>query len=341
MPIAPGDVPVIDIAGAEGPARDRIARQIDDALTRFGFLQIVGHGVPDDVIERMRAACDAFFARELADKLRCLPPDPSVNRGYAPQGTEALSYSLGADAPPDLFEAFNLGPEDMPASVLAHPRAAEFFPDNVWPDDMPDFRAALLEYFVSVRALAHRVTSLFATALGLPEDFFEARTDHSTDVLRVINYERRPSDGPPLPGQNRMGPHADYGIVTVLCADPVPGLEIVAPDGEWRPVVPEPGAFVLNIGDLLAQWTNDRWRSTLHRVVPPSGDGPAKRRSAAFFHDGNHDALVECLSTCCSEDNPPRYAPVLAGDHLAAKVIGPRTLSVSEAVSTAGDRPIR
>src|SRR5690606_29896337 len=140
------------------------------------------------------------------------------------------------------FEAFNLGPEDMPASVLAHPRAPDFFPGNVWPDDMPAFRDALLEYFVAVRALAHRVTGLFATALGLPGDFFEARTDRSTDVLRVSTYERGATGGPPRPGQYRMGPPSDSCIVTVLGADPVPGLEIVGPDGTWQSVVPEPGA---------------------------------------------------------------------------------------------------
>jgi isopenicillin N synthase-like dioxygenase len=137
-----------------------------------------------------------------------------------------------------------------------------------------------------------------------------------------------------------MGAHTDYGILTVLYADRVPGLEIVGPDGEWHGVVPPDDAFLVNLGDLLAEWTNDRWRSTLHRVVPPprGTQGAAIRRSIAFFHDGNHDALIECLPTCCSADNPPRYPAVVAGDHLMAKLLGPRTLTASDAVSTAGDR---
>ena len=138
-----------------------------------------------------------------------------------------------------------------------------------------------------------------------------------------------------------MGAHTDYGIITILYADPVPGLEIVAPDGTWRSVLPEPGALLVNLGDLLGEWTNDRWRSTLHRVVPPPRSvlGPAKRRSVAFFFDGNHDALVECLPTCVSAENPAKYPPVLAGDHLMAKLLGPRTLSTSEVtVNTATDR---
>jgi isopenicillin N synthase-like dioxygenase len=137
-----------------------------------------------------------------------------------------------------------------------------------------------------------------------------------------------------------MGAHTDYGIVTVLHADQVPGLEIVGPDGDWHGVVPPDGAFLVNLGDLLAQWTNDRWRSTLHRVTPPPSmvDGPAVRRSMAFFHDGNYDAVIECLPTCASPDNPSRYPPVVAGEHLMAKLLGPRTLTASEATSTAGAR---
>jgi isopenicillin N synthase-like dioxygenase len=124
-----------------------------------------------------------------------------------------------------------------------------------------------------------------------------------------------------------MGPHTDYGIVTILYADRVPGLQIRS-DNAWHDVMPEAGCFLINLGDLTAQWTNDRWRSTLHRVLPP--EAGAERRSVAFFHDGNYDALIECLPTCTSDSNPPRYAPVVAGEHLMAKLMGPRTLQASQ-----------
>ncbi len=140
----------------------------------------------------------------------------------------------------------------------------------------------------------------------------------------------------------RMGAHTDYGMVTVLYADPVPGLQIVGPDGHWHDVVPEPGALVVNLGDMTAQWTNDRWRSTLHRVVPPTSsvDGPARRRSVALFFDANYDAIVECVPTCTDADHPRRYPPVVAGEHLMAKIMGPRTFVPTDAVHTTGDRPV-
>ncbi|MCB0994368.1 MAG: isopenicillin N synthase family oxygenase [Acidimicrobiales bacterium] len=330
------DVPVIDLSEVDHD-RDGVAAAIGSACETVGWFQVTGHGVPQAVIDRMLGAADDFFALDLHEKRRSLPPDPSVNRGYAPPGTESLAYSQGEHAPPDLFEAFNLGPDHVEPELRAHPEGGRFFPPNVWPGAPVGFRAAMVDYFAEVRALAHRLTGLFAIALDLAPDFFESRTDHSTDVLRVIRYERRPGTPAPTPDQAGMGAHADYGIVTVLYADDVPGLEIVAPDGTWTPVRPAPGAYCANIGDLLAQWTNDRWRSTLHRVVPPTDDHPL-RRSAAFFHDGNFDAVVECLPSCVSAQNPARYEPVLAGEHLVAKVIGPRTFSSSQATSTAGDR---
>jgi isopenicillin N synthase-like dioxygenase len=124
----------------------------------------------------------------------------------------------------------------------------------------------------------------------------------------------------------------------VLYAEPVAGLQIVAPDGDWIDVMPADDALVINLGDLTAQWTNDQWRSTVHRVVPPSVSGPAVRRSAAFFLDGNWDALIECLPTCTSATDPPRYPPVTAGDHLMAKLMGPRLLRASDATDTSGNR---
>jgi len=333
-------VPVVALGAFDAPSR------VDAACRDVGFLSIVDHGVPARVIDRMLAATDAFFALPIEEKLRLQPPSPDVDRGYAAKGSEGLVYSLGADeAPPDLFEAFNIGPDRWPAGDPVYERERHrVFAPNLWPEHptTSDLRPALVAYFEELRLLAHRLTDVLAIALGLPADFFEDKTDHCTETMRVNHYQRDPGEPDPLPGQQRMGAHTDYGILTILYADPVPGLQIVGPDGGWHDVQPAEGAFLVNLGDLLAQWTNDRWRSTLHRVVPPPRGvhGPAVRRSVAFFHDCNYDALVECLPTCCSTADPPRYPPVIAGEHILAKLLGPRVLAASEATTTAGDRPI-
>jgi len=335
-------VPVIDISRwGDGPAAQaEVAAAVDHACRTVGFLQVTGHGVPDAVLASTLDALDGLWDLPEEAKAAWRSPSAEINRGYAPLGDESLSYSLGVDAPPDLFEAFNIGPDVVPDEPAYQVERHRFFAENIWPAETPSLRPALVAYFDEVVSLAHRLTTIFARALGLPDGFFEAFTAHSTDTLRAINYVRRPGSPDPLPGQLRMGAHTDYGIVTVLWADPVPGLQIVGPDGAWHDVLPAPGALLVNLGDLLAEWTNDRWRSTVHRVVPPPAgiDGPSRRRSIAFFHDGDHDALVEVLATCTSEDDPPRYAPVLAGEHLMAKLVGPRNRELSTATSTLGDR---
>lgn len=326
-------VPVIDLSSASAPS------ELDEACSTVGFFQIAHHGVPDDVVEDMLDAAGRFFDLPDEDKARCAPPSMSVNRGWSPLGKESLAYSLGVDAPPDLFEAFNTGHEVDGSDPVHAAQRADFFAPNIWPD-VDGFRDAFVTYFDTMAALSHRLTTSMASALDLDPDFFETCSTHSPDVLRVNWFRREEGAPPPLPGQQRMGAHTDYGVLTILYADRVPGLEIVAPDGAWAAVQPEPGCFLVNLGDLLAQWTNDRWRSTVHRVAPPAGEGPCFRRSAAFFHEANADALIEAIPTCVSEDRPALYAPVTAGDHLLAKLKGSRELEKSTAASTLGDRSI-
>lgn len=335
-------MPLLDLADwdAGAAARGRLVTALDEGCRRAGFLQVVGHGVPDEVLAHALGALEELWSQPAERKARWRSPSAEINRGYAPMGDESLAFSLGVDAPPDLFEAFNIGLDAVPDEPAYAVERHRFFAPNIWPDELPALRPALVGYFAEVAALAHRVTAVMAAAFGLDDGFFEPFTGHSTDTMRAINYVRPDGSAPPLAGQQRMGVHTDYGIVTVLWADPVPGLQIVGPDGGWIDVVPAPGALLVNLGDLLAEWTNDRWRSTVHRVVPPPADeaGPARRRSIAFFHDGDHDALIECLPTCTSPDDPPRYAPVRAGDHLIAKLVAPRERTLSTAASTLGDR---
>jgi isopenicillin N synthase-like dioxygenase len=183
--------------------------------------------------------------------------------------------------------------------------------------------------------LGGTLMSVAAVGLGLDDHYFDPKIDRSISVMRAINYQRAPGAPEALPGQMRMGAHSDYGSLTILLADDVPGLQIRLADGSWQPVPIPTGGFLVNIGDLLAEWTNDRWRSTVHRVVPPpqsasAGPDPCRRRSVAWFQQPNHDAVVECLATCTGPGNPSRYRPVRSGDHLMAKLLGPRLLRPSE-----------
>lgn len=340
------DIPVIDIApwrSGDAAEMDTVAAAIDDACRRTGFLHLAGHSIPAATVDGLLGAMDSFFDLPVEQKRAVRSPSPEINRGYAPSGAEGLGYSLGTEASTDLFEAYNVGPHDADPTIPAvADEIGGVFAANLWPtaDEHPapdDFQGAVTTYFEAVRRQAHELTDILARALGLLPHHFQPFTTHSTDILRLVNYQIAPTD-PAADERLGMGAHTDYGICTLLLADAVPGLEVLLPDRGWAPVEPKPGHLLVNLGDLLAQWTNDRWRSTLHRVQPPAPG--RRRRSAAFFHDGNHDALIECLPTCMSADEPPKYPPVVAGDHVRAKLLGPRTLRASTATSTLGDRVV-
>jgi isopenicillin N synthase-like dioxygenase len=161
---------------------------------------------------------------------------------------------------------------------------------------------------------------VFAIALNLPEAYFEGVIDDPISAMRALNYPHQAT--PPKPGQLRAGAHSDYGSLTILLAERAAGgLEIFTPGGEWSAVPIIPKAFIINIGDLMARWTNDHWVSTLHRVVnpPPDPSGSTRRQSFAFFHQPNWDAEISCIPTCLAAGESAKYPPVKSGEYLMGK----------------------
>jgi isopenicillin N synthase-like dioxygenase len=325
--------PVVDLASADAPAR------IDEACQNVGFFQILGHEIPATLTDDVFDVADRFFGGPLPEKMRWNSSAPEIERGYSAKGTEGLAYSLDLAQPPDLFEAFTIGREDLPDDPAFHTDAHTFFAPNIWPSSPADMRSTLLDYWDHAQRVVHRLTSLMATGLGLADDYFEPLTDKAVEALRINYFEGRPGDSA-LPNQFGIGPHTDYGIVTLLLADQEPALQAYTKDDEWRYVVPLPGALVVNVGDLMSRWTNDRWRSTLHRVTPvlATDNTIRRRRSVPFFHEGNYDAVVTCLPTCTDADNPPKYGPITGGEHVLAKTMSGRLLEAAGAESTLGDR---
>jgi isopenicillin N synthase-like dioxygenase len=322
-------VPVVDIspytAGGDERARQSVAAAVDEANRMVGFLQIVGHGVPDSVVAGLAAAIDDLFSLRLEEKMALCAP-PKVNRGYCPAWSASLSRSIGLEQTyggNDYFEAFNVGATLSDFVGLDLPESA--YPENLWPA-LDGWRGRVEAYRREAATVARILVSIYADALALPEGYFTPFTDHPIEMLRMVNYDLPAGSPAPAPEQRGMGEHTDFGIVTVLWADRVPGLQVLGADGSWHDVLPEPDALLVNLGDLMARWTNDRWLSTLHRVIPPVADGRiTRRRSAAFFHDGNVDAVIETLPSCREEDGTSHYAAVDVGSHLAMKVASSRS----------------
>ncbi len=315
-------IPVINISGLDqdGPARQAVADRIGAACEEIGFFCVTGHGVAQTLIDEVRTTSRWFFAQEGAAKAAILREPPSY-RGYIPLASEALARSLGrAGAAADLKEAFSMGPVDMPQDgAHLRPGAAAHFAPNRWPDEPAAFRPAFEAYYRAVAAVADKLLGGFALALGLPDDWFAEKVSRHISNVRALHYPAQ--EEAVLPGQIRAGEHTDYGCLTILLTEPDKGgLEVMTRRGEWEPVPHIPDSFVVNIGDLMAQWSNDRYVSTMHRVVNPARTSNTGRLSIAFFHQPNHDALIECIPGCAGPGNPVRYEPITSGDHRLLKV---------------------
>jgi isopenicillin N synthase-like dioxygenase len=324
-------VPTVDLAPYVDPdgdadARRRTAAALDEACRTVGFVQVVGHGVPDNVVDGLASAIDDVFALPMPEKkaLVVTPPEsPSLrsplagtNRGYSPPRSESVSRSLGVEQATrmnDFFEAFNVGTAaDGPTTGGD---------GNRWPD-VEGVRERVEAWFAEAQRVARTLTRAFADALDLAPDTFTRLAHDPVEVLRMNNYALEEQELPADADLTGMGEHTDYGIVTVLWADQVAGLQVLGPDdGVWHDVLPADGALLVNLGDLTARLTGDRWLSTLHRVKPPIEQGRIRRRrSAAFFHDGDLDAVVETLPL----DGAHPYPPTTVCEHLDAKLAGSR-----------------
>ncbi len=318
----------IDVSGwADGDTSTRaaLAAEVDEACRTLGFLRLTGHGVDPALFDELLDAWQRFFDLPVEEKLRWVDPDPGNNRGYAELASERLAYSLGDEAAlPDLFEGFNVGREATPDDDPDDEWRRLFSP-NIWPD-VPGLREVTLRYLDATAGVAATLLEIFAAALEVEPEFFHRHVTRDLVVSRALNYERRSPADEAADGQLRMGGHTDYGVLTVLLADDVPGLEVQR-DGVWEPVDMPPGSLMINLGDMLARWTNDRWVSTLHRVVPPpvGSNGTARRRSFARFLEADPQRVIETIPTCITDDRPERYEPVVAGEYLMTKVLGPRT----------------
>lgn len=321
-------VPTIDISAyVEHRSEDEraaVAAALDVACTEVGFMQIVGHGVSPAVQAGLASALDDFFGLPLDEKKHYRVPNS--NRGYSPPKSESLSLSLGVEAANrmnDFFEAYNVGVE---ARSFSHLQLDERdYGINLWPE-VTGFEDRVSRYFDEAQRVARTLTSIFADALGAERAHFEAITDHSIDVLRMNNYALPPGTDVSLDGDlTGMGEHTDFGIVTVLWADQVAGLQVLGQDGLWHDVMPADGALLVNLGDLTARITNDRWMSTLHRVKPPVINGTIRRRrSVAFFHDGNADAVISTLDSLLDLGDGLAYEPITVREHVANKLAGSR-----------------
>lgn len=317
-------IPVVDLGAflnGSDDEKQKIAAEVDDICCSIGFLTIKNHGVSKTVCDKAWASAKAYFDLPIDEKIKSKAANKGNPRGYFPIEGETLSKTLGVSAPPDRKEAYSSGPLTPPTGHKHDQDFDFFYGPNIWPTLPHDFQENWTAYYKAMEKLGSEIMQLLAAALKLNEDFFVQYHTHHISALRAINYPSLPDDL--LPGQLRAGTHSDYGTVTILNPDPVVGgLEVKSTSGKWITPPAIENSFVINIGDLMAHWTNDKWVSTLHRVVDPitSNGKPAPRRqSIAYFMNPNYDAKIKTIPTCIKDGQRIVHEQVLAGTYLMNK----------------------
>lgn len=327
-----GEIPIFDLSRFEtGDAKTTItaARELDRICRDIGFLVITNHGVPTETQQTLYDAGAAFFDLPIDMKMTVRRPRNDQNRGYIPFGEETLARMHGGDTPPDYKEVFAVGPFDRPDDDYhSQERSYPNFAPNLWPNQPSALQPAMRAYYTAIDALSRRLAGYFALALDLPRDWFAEKLDRHASQLRLLYYPA--PDRELEPGQLRCGAHTDLGMMTILRNQKAEGgLQVRPRGGDWIDAPAIDGTFVVNIGDLLMRWTNDRWVSTPHRVAVPAVEvrSRSRRMSIGYFTRPNYDTPISCIETCADADNPAKYETTTVkayNDERFARGAGPR-----------------
>ncbi|MGB8861110.1 MAG: 2-oxoglutarate and iron-dependent oxygenase domain-containing protein [Ilumatobacteraceae bacterium] len=300
-------LPLVDLSQwTDGTDAEGVAAAVDAALTSVGFFLVTGHGVDAGLITETRRLFAEFFSLTPSVKATVRMPQLGM-AGWAPMGMEANGYSFGHETPPDMKESYRLG-----AHVL--PGRAALRGDNVWPASPDGFRDTVTRYIAAVDALHMELLRVCAAALGLDDpEHFARCAERNDNTLNVNWYPPLAHVGTPRPNQYRIGPHTDFGTLTVLHREPgSSALEVQLPDGRWVHAPVADDAFTINAGDMLAHWSGGRWRSAIHRMLPPAGaDTDPGLMSLVYFCEPDPETMIVPFGGGDA---------VNAGDYLRAKI---------------------
>lgn len=302
-------IPIIDIADLKHIDRDKriaVAVQIREACEHVGFFYVKNHGVSEELLSEVYAAAREFFALPAEEKLIVDISKSDRHRGYCAMGM--LQADVNNPDAVDRQEAYEVSVE-LPADDEDYLAGNPMYGPNLWPAHPVAFRTRTSAYVNEMIRLGSLIFRGFALALGLEEHWFDDKITKPMGQLRVIRYPPE-EPGPVDPKMIGIGAHTDYECFTIL-SQSAPGLQVQNTSGQWVAAPPIDGALLVNIGDCMERWTNDQFRSTLHRVINLSG---SERYSLAFFYGANYHAVVECLPVCLSESRPAKYPPIRAGE---------------------------
>ncbi|KAK8091373.1 uncharacterized protein PG998_015188 [Apiospora kogelbergensis] len=322
--------PVIDFSdylSGDQKKMEHCAAQIREACLTQGFFQIVNHDIPLSLQEEMFKKSKQFFDLPMEEKMKLdksLVNRPLKRRGNGPDKTQN-TYNRGyevmhgqmieANTRPDLKEGYYVS-RDLP---MDHPQVkAEKFAHgpNVWPESLGEpFRETCMDYLNRIVKLTEEVMGAMAMSLGYDKNYFDEFCTDPMCFYKLLHYPPQPPDAHAL--QRGIGAHRDFGVITLLLQGDVPGLEVWDDQAkDWYPAPPVKGAYVVNMGNLFEQWTNDKYVSNVHRVINRSGQ---ERFSIPFNYNGNPDFVVRCIESCRQRADEEKYAPVSVEDYVVQK----------------------
>lgn len=304
-------IPILDasaLASELPAARAQLVADFGAAYRTVGFSYLINHGIEKDLIADLFAASHVFHALPQEEKMQL--ELSAANRGFLPiNASTDTNTTLAEVTAPNQSESFIAMCEHAPDSVEIQ-RGDYLAGANQWPD-LPGFAETVMRYHSAMCRLGRQMMAVAAEALSSDPEPVVAAFDSPLATVRMLRYPPHPVEAPP--GMFGSAPHRDYGCLTFLAQDDTGGLSVATPDGDWIDVAPIEGAFVVNVGDLLHQWSNGEFISTPHRVINTSG---SERYSVPFFFDPNDAAVVAPLASCVSDDRPAEYEPVRVGTFL-------------------------
>lgn len=305
------EIPSLDLAdfnSGDAERKNKFVNDLGAAYNSIGFVAIKNHGLSDELCEKLYKVVKEFFGLPDSVKQKYEIPELYGQRGYIGKGKEhAKGRSTG-----DLKEFYHVGQQVTDGDPIQSE-----YPDNIWPDELPEFKSAALEAYQTLEKAGRQMLKAIALYLDLEEDYFESRVHNGNSILRPIHYF--PIENPDeVPDDAvRAAEHGDINLITLLMGASADGLQVLRRDGEWIPITALPEQIVVNVGDMLARHTNDKLKSTIHRVVnPPKELMSTSRFSIPFFMHPRSDMDLSCLENCIDEEHPKLFEDTTAGEFL-------------------------
>ncbi|EAY27785.1 isopenicillin N synthase family dioxygenase [Microscilla marina] len=309
------EIPSLDLAdftSGDASKKAQFVKDLGEAYNNIGFVAIKNHGLTDELTEQLYASVKEFFAQPQEVKQQYEIEGLSGQRGYVGKGKEhAKGRSTG-----DLKEFYHVGQEVTDGDPIKSE-----YPDNVFPKEIPIFKENTLTAYQTLEAAGRQMLRALAIYLDLKEDYFESRVHNGNSILRAIHYYPITNTDEVPDDAVRAAAHGDINLITLLMGASADGLQILRKDNQWISVTALPDQIVVNVGDMLERLTNNRLKSTVHRVVnPPKELLHTSRYSIPFFMHPRSDMDLTCLESCINENNPKQYEDMTAGQFLEERL---------------------